>query len=88
MSNQISDAIEVVAAGITESVNQGFKTLGQLLQEELAKGGSSEASAFEVTINNGVTRMVVSDSDGYLNTQVAPSDDVQIRKVNTATAGV
>lgn len=87
MSN-ITDAIENVASDINNSVNEGFRTLADLIREKLESSGAEQASAFEVTINNGVTRMVVSDSDGYLNTQVAPSDDVQIRKVNTATAGV
>jgi len=87
MSN-ITDAIENVASDINNSVSEGFRTLADLIREKLESGGAEQASAFEVTINNGVTRMVVSDSDGYLNTQVAPSDEVQIRKVNTATAGV
>lgn len=87
MNNEISNAVENIAADITETVNTGFKTLGDLIQEALAKSGTQEAAGFEVTINHGPTQVVVSDADAALSRQIGPTDEVQIRKVNSATAG-
>lgn len=87
MSNEISNAVENIAAEINESVNSGFRTLGELIQEALANSGAQEAAGFEVTINHGPTQVVVSDADAILNRVVSPADEVQIRKVNSATAG-
>lgn len=86
MSNEINNVVEN-GINAANTIAESFKTLGELIQEKLAASGAQEASAFEVTINNGVTHMVVSDADGVLNTRIAPTDEVQIRKVNSATAG-
>jgi hypothetical protein len=86
MSNEISNAVNEIASEITESVNAGFKTLGDLIQEALANSGSQEAAGFEVTANHGPTRIVVSDADPSLNELVDPAQTT-IRKVNSATAG-
>jgi len=83
--SQFNEVIEEVANGINESVNAGFRRLGDLLQEKLEEGGAQEAAGFEVTIN-GASQLFISDSDPRLDQQVQP-EQVQIRKVNSATAG-
>jgi len=84
--SQINNAIEEVANGINESVNAGFRRLGDLLQEALESGGASQATAFEVTVNGGTSQIFVSPDDSRLNVEVDP-EFVEIRKVNSATAG-
>lgn len=83
--SQFNNAIEEVANGINESVNAGFRRLGDLLQEALERGGAQQATAFEVTVN-GVSNIFVSPDDSRLDTQVNP-EEVTISKVNSATAG-
>lgn len=83
--SQFNNAIEEVANGINESVNAGFRRLGDLLQEALEAGGAQQATAFEVTVN-GVSNIFVSPDDARLDTQVNP-EEVTISKVNSATAG-
>lgn len=83
--SQFNNAIEEVANGINESVNAGFRRLGDLLQEALEAGGAQQATAFEVTVN-GVSNIFVSPDDTRLDTQVNP-EEVTISKVNSATAG-
>lgn len=84
--SQFNNAIEEVANGINESVNAGFRRLGDLLQEALESGGASQATAFEVTVNGGTSQIFVSPDDSRLNVEVNP-EFVEIRKVNSATAG-
>lgn len=84
--SQFNNAIEEVANGINESVNAGFRRLGDLLQEALESGGASQATAFEVTVNGGTSQIFVSPDDSRLNVEVDP-EFVEIRKVNSATAG-
>lgn len=84
--SQINNAIEEVANGINESVNAGFRRLGDLLQEALESGGAQQATAFEVTVNGGTSQIFVSPDDSRLNVEVDP-EFVEIRKVNSATAG-
>lgn len=83
--SQFNNAIEEVANGINESVNAGFRRLGDLLQEALEAGGAQQATAFEVTVN-GVSNIFVSPDDTRLDAQVNP-EEVTISKVNSATAG-
>ncbi len=83
--SQFNNAIEEVANGINESVNAGFRRLGDLLQEALERGGAQQATAFDVTVN-GVSNIFVSPDDARLDTQVNP-EEVTISKVNSATAG-
>lgn len=83
--SQFNNAIEEVANGINESVNAGFRRLGDLLQEALEAGGAQQATAFEVTVN-GVSNIFVSPDDARLDAQVNP-EEVTISKVNSATAG-
>lgn len=83
--SQINNAIEEVANGINESVNTGFRRLGDLLQEALESGGAAQATAFEVTVN-GTSNIFVSPDDARLNEIVNP-EEVTVRKVNSATAG-
>ncbi len=84
--SQFNEVIEEVANGINESVNTGFRRLGDLIQEEMNRGGSAQASGFEVQLN-GVSRVVVSPSDPSLDQQVDPAE-VTITKVASATAGI
>lgn len=84
--SQINNAIEEVANGINESVNAGFRRLGDLLQEALEASGAQKATAFEVTVNGGSSQIFLSPDDSRLNVEVDP-ESVKIRKVNSATAG-
>ncbi len=81
----VNEVISEVANDINDAIDGGFRRLGDLLQEKLAEGGAQEAAGFEVTIN-GASQLFISDSDPRLNQQVQP-EQVQIRKVNSATAG-
>lgn len=83
--SQFNNAIEEVANGINESVNAGFRRLGDLLTEALEQGGAQQATAFEVTVN-GTSNIFVSPDDARLDAQVNPAE-VTISKVNSATAG-
>ena len=84
--SQITDAVNEIANEINNSVTHNFKRLGDLLQEELEKGGAQQATAFEVTVNGGTSQIFVSPDDSRLNVEVDP-ESVEIRKVNSATAG-
>lgn len=83
--SQINNAIEEVANGINESVNAGFRRLGDLLQETLAQSGAQQATAFEVTVH-GTSNIYISPEDPQLDAMVNPAE-VTITKVNSATAG-
>lgn len=83
--SQFNEVIEEVANGINESVSEGFRRLGDLLREKLEEGGAQEAAGFEITIN-GASQLFISEADPRLDQQVQPKQ-VQIRKVNSATAG-
>ena len=83
--SQITDAINEIANEINNNVTRNFKRLGDLLQEELEKGGAQQATAFEVTVN-GTSNIFVSPDDARLNEIVNP-EEVTVRKVNSATAG-
>lgn len=86
-NNNFDVVLDEVSEGVSEAINSGFRTLGDAIKEYLAASGTQQASAVEVTVNHGPTRVVISDSDPIFNEPVAENAQVTIAKVNSADAG-
>lgn len=87
VNEQIDNVLENVVDTIGESIRTGFKTLRESIEEYQRNSGTQVASAFEVTVGHGPTRVVISDADPILNEVVPASSRVTIAKVNSADAG-
>lgn len=87
MNNSIDNVMDVVSEDISNTINNSFRTLGDAIKEYLANSGTQQASAVEVTVNHGPTRVVISDNDPIFNEPVAENAQVTIAKVNSADAG-
>lgn len=86
-NNNLDVILGEVSEGISEAISDGFRTLGQVIAEYLQNSGTQQASAVEVTVNHGPTRVVISDNDPILNETVPAGAQVTIAKVNSADAG-
>lgn len=83
----LDEVSEGISEGVSAAINNGFTTLGDAIKQFLANSGTQQASAVEVTVNHGPTRVVISDSDPIFNEPVAAGAEVKIAKVNSADAG-
>lgn len=83
----LDEVSENIAEGVSSAINNGFRTLGDAITAYLANSGTQQASAVEVTVNHGPTRVVISDSDPIFNEPVPANAEVKIAKVNSADAG-
>ena len=83
-----AEVANAVRGAINEAVTKEVtRTIGTIIQEQMAASGTQEAAAFNVTVN-GVTHQVVSDDSPALTIEVEPTAVVNVEKLNSAAAGL
>lgn len=87
VNEQLDNVLENVVDTIGDSIRTGFQTLRESIEEFQRNSGTQTASAFEVQVNHGPTRVVISDADPILNEQVPAGAQVTISKIQSADAG-